>query len=469
MATLTRSFAKQCSTQAAVHKIDCEGDPVVQKNMVFYDVGPADVMRRLLQKVEELPVSRGTDDHPLGELSADRAWLSAGSPESVAWRDFAPGGLLAHAAATEGMPLCVDFFRGGLRTNGSHKNVYMFRYSAEAGHHNKMHPDHGATTQEQVSNLQAHAKLCGGQRIIIKCTEEGCPSHFCVRSSIDSQDIVVYELPVDRVTAIVCNGVDLDVIEHGFAGVLKGAVAWTVIIDLLGECGLDAVLELEVALHETKKSSVVLPKMDVLHERSLQVQHRVYQSDYRRSMLTKPAPLPLFRMHTQHGGQTLPIFPHVRSMGQRSFGFFLERGGRALSIGGQIGLDTSGWAFGTSSKAWLQIEFLFDSNAVGDRPPNVPSFFDFCRIGGPDQMSTLPRAYKVSSKDVSIQGHLTMVGSKLFPCQPMSTVCCENDDDLRREVQRHLLFRSLEPGTLWQFSVFTSTRTRSLVTRICVR
>ena len=76
MTTLTRTFAKQCSTEAAVHKIDCEGGPEVHKNMVFQDVGDAGVMRRLLQKVDEFPVSRGTDDHPLDELSGDRTRLS---------------------------------------------------------------------------------------------------------------------------------------------------------------------------------------------------------------------------------------------------------------------------------------------------------------------------------------------------------------------------------------------------------
>jgi hypothetical protein len=72
MTTLKRSFTKQCSIESAVHKIDCVGGPEVHKNMVFQDVGDDGVMRRLLQKVDEFPVSRGTDDHPLGEVSGDR-------------------------------------------------------------------------------------------------------------------------------------------------------------------------------------------------------------------------------------------------------------------------------------------------------------------------------------------------------------------------------------------------------------
>ena len=83
------------------------------------------------------------------------------------------------------------------------------------------------------------------------------------------------------------------------------------------------------------------------------------------------------------------------------------------------------------------------------------SIFDNCRIGGPDETSKLPRTYRVSSKDVVIQEHPTKVGCKLIPYDPMPTVCCANDDDLRREVHRHLLLRSLEQGTLWQFSVLT--------------
>jgi hypothetical protein len=64
----------------------------------------------------------------------------------VACRDSAPGGLLPHPAETEGIPIS---FEEDFEKN---KNVYMFRYLTEAGHHNNIHPDHGATTQELVHN-----------------------------------------------------------------------------------------------------------------------------------------------------------------------------------------------------------------------------------------------------------------------------------------------------------------------------
>jgi hypothetical protein len=65
MDTLEQRFGKQCSTEAEVVKIVYEGGYVVHKNMVFYDTGDTGVLCSLLQKVSGIPVSRGTDSHPL--------------------------------------------------------------------------------------------------------------------------------------------------------------------------------------------------------------------------------------------------------------------------------------------------------------------------------------------------------------------------------------------------------------------
>jgi len=439
VATLETSFAKGCSLKAPVVQVVYPASGYfVHQNKVFYDAGDAGALRRLLKKVEETPVCRGTETHPLGEALEDRAWLTAGGPSREAWRDSAPGGMLAHVSEQDGMPKCAEFFRGGFRNDGSHKNVYMFRYRAEKGHHNKMHPDHGATTQDQLSNLRAHAKVSGYQRVLLKCAEAGCRCYFCVRSSVESEDstegrdIVVYELPADRATAIICCGDDLDVTLHGMGGVLEGETNWTVIADVLGKCGLDAVVELEAALQEKQESSPELRKMDVHAERSLQQQHRLFQSGYRARMLSPPVSLSPFRMHTFHG-QTLPIFPELfGNRFSKKFGLSLERGGRGSSVGWEVGLDTSGWSFNNSYR--LYIEYRFDSTAAGNPTP----IFTPCRPGGFDQTSTEPRTYRVTSTDAEILEHLTNVGCRLLACEPMRTVGCATDEELRCEVQQHL-------------------------------
>jgi hypothetical protein len=137
-------------------------------------------------------VRRGTDDHPLDELSVDRDWISAGSPVGVVWRDFAPGGLLEHEVETEGMPLCSDFFRGGLRTNGSHKNVYMFRYHTEAGRSSSVSREgrkhwwvQNAGLKLVVGKINFRAKKIGGSRKVNWWVRNFCPHNHLAEFLLD--------------------------------------------------------------------------------------------------------------------------------------------------------------------------------------------------------------------------------------------------------------------------------------------
>lgn len=196
MAPLSQSFGKECSIETRVVKIVFEGGPIstdVHKNIcdsvmqgtLFCESGDTGVLCLLLEKVEEAPVWRGTDRHPHGELLTDQAWFSAGKSHGHVCRDSAPGAMSVYGVEQDGMPMCVEVFRGGYKKDGSHRNVYMFRYHPELGHHNKIHPDHGVTSEDQLSNLRDRTKICGYQRILVQCGEEGCP-YFCVWSSIDS-------------------------------------------------------------------------------------------------------------------------------------------------------------------------------------------------------------------------------------------------------------------------------------------